>query len=130
MWLCLQKVGLAVIHQVHVYLRNSNPAIKGFQRPTLGPSRNFKIVGGEFVQRLGKSHWVCTSSIGCLPGMVNLYDSLYNHFVLEEIEEQIESLIGADIFKGINVVSVQQQENGYTCGGDNVVFLQQPLQPV
>ena len=39
-----------IIHQVHVYQSNSNPAIEGFQRPTLGPARNFDIVGGEFVQ--------------------------------------------------------------------------------
>ena len=31
-----------------------------------------------------------------LPGMVSLYDSLYNHVVSDEIEEQIKSLIGAD----------------------------------
>ena len=107
-----------VIQQVHVYLRNSNPAIEGFQRPTLGPSRNFGIVGGEFVQILhtGNSHWVCTSSIGCLPGIVNLYDSLYNHVVSDEVEEQIKNLIGADIYKGVNVVSVQQQENGFDSG--------------
>ena len=103
-----------IIHQVHVYLRNSNPAIEGFQRPTLGPFRNFSIVGGEFVQILhtGDSHWVCISSIGGLPGMLSLYDSLYNHVVSNEIEEKINSLIGADIFKGVNVVPVQQQQNG------------------
>eukprot|EP00112_Aurelia_sp_Birch-Aquarium-sp1_P007230 Seg1787.7 transcript_id=Seg1787.7/GoldUCD/mRNA.D3Y31 product="hypothetical protein" protein_id=Seg1787.7/GoldUCD/D3Y31 len=109
-WLCLQKV--------HIYLRNSNPAIEGFQRPTLGPSRNVDIVGGEFVQILhtGNSQWVCTSSTGCLPGTVSLYDSLYNHVVSDETEEQIKSLIGADIYNGIKFVSVQQQQNGYDCG--------------
>eukprot|EP00794_Sanderia_malayensis_P010417 gene10417-11507_t len=113
-----------IIHQVHVYLRNSNQAIEGFQRPTLGPSRNFDIVGGEFVQILhtGNSHWVCTSSIGCLPRMVSLYDSLYNHVVSDEIEEQIKNLIGADIYQGINVVPVQQQENGYDCGVFAIAF--------
>eukprot|EP00794_Sanderia_malayensis_P002558 gene2558-2954_t len=113
-----------IIHQVHVYLRNSNQAIEGFQRPTLGPSRNFDIVGGEFVQILhtGNSHWVCTSSIGCLPGMVSLYDSLYSHVVSDEIEEQIKNLIGADIYQGINVVPVQQQENGYDCGVFAIAF--------
>ena len=48
--------------------------------------------------------------------MVSLYDSLCNHVVSDEVEEQIKNLIGADIYKGINVVSVQQQENGYDCG--------------
>lgn len=79
-----------IIHQVQSYLKNNNPAIEGFQRPTLGPSRNFNIVRGEFVQILhtGNSHWVCISSVGCLPGMVSLYDSLYNHCVSDEVEEQ------------------------------------------
>ena len=62
-----------IIQQAQVILMQVNPLIKGFQRTILGPIRNFDIVTGEFVQILhtGSQHWVCISSIGCQPGMVN-----------------------------------------------------------
>ena len=71
--------------------------MEGFQWPTLGRCRNFNIVSGEFIQILhtDNSHWVCVSSIGCLPGIVNLYDSLY-HNIIEEVEEQVVDLVGEE----------------------------------
>ncbi len=107
-----------IIQQVHVCLKNCNPAIEGLQRPILGPIRNFEIVTGEFVQILhtDSNHWVCTSNIGCLPGVVNFYDSLYHNIISNEVEEQVKCLVGADVFVGINVVPVQQQRNGFDCG--------------
>ena len=77
-----------IIHQVQVYLREINPLIEGFQWPSLGRCRNFNIVSGEFIQILhtGNSHWVCVSSIGCLPGIINLYDSLYHNIIEEKVE--------------------------------------------
>ena len=50
-----------IIQRAHVLLQAENPAIAGFQRPTLGPVRNFDVVSGEFVQILhtGNDHWVC-----------------------------------------------------------------------
>ena len=48
-----------IIQQAQVQEENSS--IEGFQRPTLGPARNFNVVSGEFVQILhtGSDHWVC-----------------------------------------------------------------------
>lgn len=70
----------AIIHSAQVLLQKINPLIEGFQRPTLGPVRNFSVVSGEFVQLLhtGQDHSVCVSSIGCPPGTVKLFDSLYH----------------------------------------------------
>ena len=64
-------------------------AVQGFQRPTLGPVRNFDVVSGELIQLLhtGSDHWVCISSIGCLAGHVNLYNSLYHDIINQEVEE-------------------------------------------
>ena len=92
--------------------------MEGFQWPTLGRCRNFNIVFGEFIQFLhtGNSHWVCVSSVGCLPGIVNLYDSLYHNIIEEEVEAQVVDLVGEEHLKGIAVVSVQQQPNGDDCG--------------
>ncbi|EDO41537.1 predicted protein [Nematostella vectensis] len=107
-----------IIHEIQVKLRNANPNVEGFQRPTLGPSRNFDVVSGEFVQilRTGNSHWVCASSVGCEPGMVNIYDSLYNNVIADEIESQIICLMGPNVYPGLQVVPVQQQQNGSDCG--------------
>ena len=63
----------------------------------------------------GNSYWVCVSSIGCLPGIVKLYDSLY-HNIIEEVEVQVVDLVGEEYLKGITVVSVQQQPTGNDCG--------------
>lgn len=112
-----------VIQQAHVLLKQVNPDIQGFQRPSLGPCHNFDKVHGDFVQILhtGGNHWVCASSIGCEKGVVNLYGSLFNDVILDDLEQQVESLVGED-FQGINVVPIQQQSNGSDCGVFAIAF--------
>ena len=113
-----------IIQQAHVLLQLENPAISGFQRPTLGPVRNFNVVSGELVQILhtGNSHWVCISSIGCVPGYVNLFDSLYHDSVIiQEVEEQTNDLLGGRLI-ALDPKPVQQQTNGSDCGVFAVAF--------
>ena len=76
-------------------LQQVNPLLEGLQRPTLGCVRNFDVVSGEFIQMLhtGSDHYVCVSSIGCLPGKVGLYDSLFHDVISQEIEEQTNDLL-------------------------------------
>lgn len=84
-----------IIQKAHVLSQLEHPA--GFQRPTLGPVRNFDVVSGQSVQILhtGNNHWVCISSIGCVPGYVDLFDSLYHDSVIiKEVEEQTNDLLG------------------------------------
>ena len=71
----------------------------GLQCPTLGCIRNFDVVSGEFLQILhtGSDHSVCGSSIGCLPGKVHLYDSLFHDVISQEIEEQTNDLLGGNL---------------------------------
>ena len=54
-----------IVQQAHVLLQLGNPAIAGFQQPTLGPVRNFDLVSGELVQifQTGNNHGVCVSSM-------------------------------------------------------------------
>ena len=49
-----------IMQQAQVLLHNVNTSIEGFQRPTLGPVRNFDVVTSEFIQILhtGSDHWV------------------------------------------------------------------------
>lgn len=105
-----------IIQQAHVLLQLENPAIAGFQRPTLGPVRNFDVVSGESV------HWVCVSSIGCVPGYVNLFDSLYHDSVLsQEVEEQTNDFLGGRLI-ALDPKPVQQQTNGSDCGVFAIAF--------
>jgi hypothetical protein len=112
-----------VIQHAHVLLKKVSPNIQGFQRPSLEPYLNFDQVNGDFVQILhtGGNHWVCTSSIGCLTGVVNLFDSLFNDIILGNLEQQVRNLVGQN-FEEISVVSVQQQENGSDCGVFAIAF--------
>ena len=66
------RLDCVIVHEVQLCLKKINSNIEGFQRPTLGPVRNFDIITGEFIQILhtGGNHWVCISSIGCSRGML------------------------------------------------------------
>ena len=113
-----------IIQQAHVLLQRENQVIAGFQRPTLGPVRNFDVVGGEFIQLLhtGNNHWVCTSSIGCVPGYVNVFDSLYHDsIIIQEVEEQTNDLLGGRLI-ALDPKPVQQQTNGSDCGVFAIAF--------
>ena len=85
--------------------------------------RNFDVVSSEFVQilHIGTDHWVCISNIGCLPGNVNLYDSLFYDVVSKEVEHQTNYLLGGDLVK-LSVPPVQQQTNGSDCGVFAIAF--------
>ena len=112
-----------IIQQAQILLKQVNPLFEGFQRTTLGPVSDFDVVTSEFVQILhtGNHHWVCTSSVGCFPSIVNLYDSLFHDIIVDEVEEQVTNLM-ADKFVGINIVPVQHQRNGSDCGVFSIAF--------
>ena len=78
---------------------------------------------GEFVQisRTGHSHWVCISSVGCQPNVVNLFDSLSHDIIEREVKEQVESLM-ADSNVEITSMPVQQEQNGSDCGIFAIAF--------
>ena len=112
-----------IIHEAQILLGAVNKSIKGFQRPTLGPVRQFDIVSSDFVQLLhvNNNHWVCVSSINCTSGYVNLMDSLSNSVISQEITQLVENLLGPR-YKGINQLPVQQQQNGSDCGVFAIAF--------
>lgn len=112
-----------VIQEAHGLLAKINPQISGFQRPTLGPIRQFDVMTGEFVQivHINNNHWVCLSSIGCLPGHANLLDSLAHAVISQESRELAMNLLGPN-FKGIANIPVQQQHNQSDCGIFAIAF--------
>ena len=125
-----------IIHDAQTLLPNINTAVKGFQRPTLGPCGQFEIIVGDFVQILhvNGNHWVCVSSINCQPGYVNILDSLSTGIISEELEKLIRSILGPH-YQGVNTLVVQQQRNSCDCGlfalafATSLVFGQNPEHP-
>ena len=106
-----------IIHEAQTILRQVNSSIRGFQRPTLGPIRQFDIMTGDFIQilNINNNHWVCVSSIGCPPGHVNLMDSLTKPVISKELQELVRALLVPN-FQGIFNIPVQQQMNASDCG--------------
>ena len=51
-----------------------------------------------------------------MDGTANLCDSLYPDVILKEVEDKILSLVGDANFTVIQVVLVQQEQNGSDCG--------------
>ena len=110
-------VDFTIIHEAQRIFKNINPLIEGFQRPPLGPRKNFDLLTSELIQIIhtGDNHWVCISPIGCQQGFVNVNGSLFNSVISKDIEEQCNNLLGDD-FKKLSIVPVQQQNNGSDCG--------------
>ena len=65
------------IHAGQVLLKKEFPFIDGLQDPAVKGSLVIPATS-EFVQiiNVGK-HWVCISTIGCLAGIVKIFDSLF-----------------------------------------------------
>ena len=110
-----------IVQAVQVLLQEVNPLLEGLQRPTLGRVRNFDVVSGEFLLT-GSDHWVCFSSIGCLPGKVHLYDNLFHDVISQEKrEERRNDLLGGNLGE-LQFVPVQQQTNNSDCGVFAIAF--------
>ena len=61
-------------------LKSQYPTVLGLQNPMLQCTRTFAVHHDrEFVQCLNMSHnhWITISTVGCVPGLVNVYDSLH-----------------------------------------------------
>ena len=51
----------------------------GLQNPVLGSRLMFSVMSSEGIQIINnQKYWMCVSTIGCQPGHVNVYDSLYS----------------------------------------------------
>lgn len=69
----------------------------------------------------GQNHWVCVCSVGCLPGTVRLFDSLYHDIISKEVEDQVRDLL-AHSFQKLEYAPCQQQTNGSDCGVFAIAF--------
>ena len=100
--------------------------VNGFEDPLLGQKLNFKECSEEFIQLLhdGRHHWMTISTLDCQPGKGKYYDSMFKGKLTESEKNQICCITR---FKGknikIDVVPVQQQQNGFDCGVYAIAFV-------
>ena len=64
---------------------------------------------------------MCVSSVGCPPGTVKLFDSLYHDIISQEVEDQVKDLL-ADSFQKLEYAPCQQQTNDSDCGVFAIAF--------
>lgn len=99
--------------------------VNGLQDPLLGQKLNFREYSEEFIQLLldGKHHWVRIITLDCQPGEVNYYNSKFKGKLTKSVKNEICCITR---FKGenikINIVPVQQQQNGFQCGAYAIEF--------
>ena len=94
------------------------PSIEGLQPPTLQQVRGFRVQRSEFVQVLNvhNRHWYVVSSIGCVPGQVKVYDTMYR-----KVQETTIPIIASLVYSSlptliIHMMDVGPQSNGHDCG--------------
>ena len=102
------------------FLHNQFPYVDGLEDTVLGPTFQFSIAGGEFVQVLhdGGLHWICVSNIGCAKGVVKCFDSYNNRgYIKKYVGKQVASIIRElSPQLTVRITAVQQQQNGTDCG--------------
>ena len=100
------------------------PYIGGFQVPTLGAGFAMEPQTGEFVQILciRNNHWICVSTVGCEPSIINVYDSL--HGCIDTHTRKLVADLMQSQHKQIEVryADVQWQSGPNDCGLFSLAF--------
>lgn len=74
--------------------------------------------GFDFVQVINvhKNHWIVVSNIGCDPGVLNVYDSMYATISVQS-KRQICAFWKSPVDQiTFNMINIQRQPNGSDCG--------------
>ena len=81
------------------------PHVSGL-KTLLQENLSFQVHTREFVQIIcvRNSHWVTVSSVGCVEGQVNIYDSMYS------------SSLACCLLLAIRIMDVGRQPNRSNCG--------------
>ena len=105
------------ISAANCLLQRQFPQISGLQSPVLGSKLQFSALHSEGIQILNyKKHWICISTVGCCPGHVKVYDSLYP-FPSSSAILQICNLVQTrESTLVVQMMDVQTQSGGDDCG--------------
>ena len=104
------------IHAGQVLLKTEFPLIDGLNDPAI---RGPLVVPAmsEFVQIVNVgSHWVCLSTLSCIPGVVKVFDSLYRKPNAITIEHACRMLLHTGEEVTFVNEKVQKQLGGSDCG--------------
>ena len=109
----------SIINAGQKLLQSVYPLVRGLQVTTLGEVLAYRVERQEFVQILHVStnHWLTCSTIGCEPGVVNIFDSMSGKDLPTRAKEQITSLVCTPLKQVIlKFMRVQRQKGCNDCG--------------
>ena len=99
-------------------LKQYGDRVSGLQDVIKSRTLSMDIEPSEFVQILNKSdcHWFTVSTIGCKPGVVNVYDSATKYTTQRNKEEIAALLHTTSDTITLQYMNVQHQYGGSDCG--------------
>ena len=113
-----------IITAAQYLLHKQFPHVGGFQMPTLGARFAMEPQAEEFVQILciRNNHWICVSTVGCEPSIINVYDSL--HGCIDTHTRKLVADLMQSQHKQIEVryADVQWQSGPNDCGLFSLAF--------
>ena len=112
------------VNGAQALLNQQYPTCEGLEDTCLSHQSQFSVQGGEFLQiyNVNGNHWVLFSTIGCVPGKVKVFDSLYRHLHVETCSA-IAGLLCSPLEEiQVEMPRTQRQTNGSDCGLFAIAF--------
>ena len=109
----------SVISAAQMLMLQYFPNMRGLQPPTLAKTHSFDTHQTEsFVQiiHVRRNHWCVVSNVGCDQGVVNVYDSLYEHVPKNAVRVLASLVLCSEPVLTIRMMNVAMQTNNADCG--------------
>ena len=104
-------------------LKKQYPLINGLQNPVLGSRLMFSVMPSDGIQIINHlNHWTCISTIGCQPGHVDVYDSLYSTLSPSAVQQVCNLLHTKEAKLTVTMRDVQIQSGASDCGLFSIAF--------
>lgn len=104
-------------------LKVQYPLIDGLQNPVLGSRLMFSVMLSEGIQIINhQKHWTCISTVGCQPGHVDVYDSLYSTLSPSAVRQVCNLLHTKEAKLTVRMRDVQIQSGANDCGLFSIAF--------
>ena len=96
-------------------LKKQYPLINRLQNPVLGSRLMFSVMPSDGIQIINHlNHWTCISTIGCQPGHVDVYDSLYSTLSPSAVQQVCNLLHTKEAKLTVRMRDVQIQSGAVT----------------
>ena len=98
-------------------IQQDHPHIDGLQCPLLGTKLQFQVQKSGSMQILNyRGHWGCITTLGCIPGHVKVFDSMYTSPAPALVIQICVLLRTKESKLSIEMMNIQKQPNGSDCG--------------